>query len=515
MEFTSDRNMVEEIFGKVVQTMQENNRDTEEVNANLDDLGQALNKFIKTSEKNALELREIELEKRRQKEDEPTFVIDGLGKLMDEPGGFFGTFLGVIGFFFRGLLAFFVEGFSTALRPFGIFGKIFNAQDPDKGLGRLRFRLMLGMERMRNFFTNSERLTRLFAPLTAFIEKTNRIFSSIIGTKNVDMLNKFFRNSRGLLGWFSGMGAAIGGFLGRAFPILTGVIAAFDGLQEGFGIFTDKESTFEKFKKKGASDFDAFMVGLIDGTLVGVLKFFTFTIGGLADLASLILLSPLRLFEREKGGLLDDIITFSFIDFFDDISEKIRQFFIFDSTGTMAYLERLFYDMEQGIIDFFSQIIDIMTTPVTEFFDLDLSGVNDAIRYLMNLPEALAMGMLGAANIFGEGTFSERFNTAFREVMEGEFFPKKGLGMKFEMINEQGMEVRRGSLIDPNNANNPDLLPLFNETGEELFAPQDIFIVNNDFSNSNNDNSQNSSGGFFGFLGDFNPFSNNETTRAQ
>ena len=202
MEFTSDRNMLEEIFGKVVQTMQENNRDTEEVNANLDDLGQALNKFIKTSEKNALELREIELEKRRKKkEEEPTFVIDGLGKLMDEPGGFFGTFLGVIGFFFRGLLAFFVEGFSTALRPFGIFGKIFNAQDPDKGLGRLRFRLMLGMERMRNFFTNSERLTRLFAPLTAFIEKTNRIFSSIIGTKNVDMLNKFFRNSRGLLGF--------------------------------------------------------------------------------------------------------------------------------------------------------------------------------------------------------------------------------------------------------------------------------------------------------------------------
>lgn len=37
MEFTSDRNMVEEIFGKVVQTMQENNKDTEEVNANLDD----------------------------------------------------------------------------------------------------------------------------------------------------------------------------------------------------------------------------------------------------------------------------------------------------------------------------------------------------------------------------------------------------------------------------------------------------------------------------------------------
>ena len=75
--------------------------------------------------------------------------------------------------------------------------------------------------------------------------------------------------------------------------------------------------------------------------------------------------------------------------------------------------------------------------------------------------------------------------------------------------------MRRGSLINPDNVNNPDLLPLFNETGEELFAPQDIFIVNNDFSNSNNDNSQNSSGGFFGFLGDFNPFSNNETTRAQ
>ena len=512
MEFTSDRNMVEEIFGKVVQTMQENNRDTEEVNANLDDLGQALNKFIKTSEKNALELREIELEKRRKKkEDEPTFVIDGLGKLMDEPGGFFGTFLGVIGFFFRGLLAFFVEGFSTALRPFGIFGKIFNAQDPDKGLGRLRFRLMLGMERMRNFFTNSERLTRLFAPLTAFIEKTNRIFSSIIGTKNVDMLNKFFRNSRGLLGWFSGMGAAIGGFLGRAFPILTGVVAAFDGLQEGFGIFTDKESTFEKFKKKGASDFDAFMVGFIDGSLVGFLKFLTFTFGGLFDLASLILLSPFRLLEREKGGLLDDIITFSFIDFFDMISEEIRQFFIFDSTGTMAYLEGLFYDMEQGIIDFFSQIIDIMTKPVTEFFDLDLSGINDAIKYLMNLPEAVAMGMLGAANIFGGGTFSERFNEAFEKVMAGAF----PTTMTFETINEQGMEVRRGSLINPDNANNPDLLPLFNETGEELFAPQDIFIVNNDFSNSNNDNSQNSSGGFFGFLGDFNPFSNNETTRAQ
>ena len=512
MEFTSDRNMVEEIFGKVVQTMQENNRDTEEVNANLDDLGQALNKFIKTSEKNALELREIELEKsRKKKEDEPTFVIDGLGKLMDEPGGFFGTFLGVIGFFFKGLLAFFVEGFSTVLRPFGIFGKIFNAQDPDKGLGRLRFRLMLGMERMRNFFTNSERLTRLFTPLTAFIEKTNRIFSSIIGTKNVEMLNKFFRNSRGLLGWFSGMGAAIGGFLGRAFPILTAAVAAFDGLQEGFGVLTDKESTFEKFKKKGASDLDAFMVAFIDGSLIGFLKFLTFTFGGLFDLASTILLSPFRLLEREKGGLLDDIITFSFIDFFDMISEEIRQFFIFDSTGTMTYLEGLFYDMEQGIIDFFSQIIDIMTKPVTEFFNLDLSGINDAIKYLMNLPEAVAMGMLGAANIFGGGTFSERFNKAFEKVMAG-VFPTT---MTFETINEQGMEVRRGSLINPDNVNNPDLLPLFNETGEELFAPQDIFIVNNDFSNSNNDNSQNSGGGFFGFLGDFNPFSNNETTRAQ
>lgn len=511
MEFTSDKNMVEEIFGKVVQTMQENNKDTEEVNANLDDLGQALGKFIKTSEKNALELREIELEKRRQKEDEPTFVIDGLGKIMDEPGGFFGTFLGVIGFFFRGLLAFFVEGFSAALRPFGIFGKIFNAQDPNKGLGRLRFNLMLGIDRVKNFFTNSERLARLFSPLTAFIEKTNQIFSTIIGTKNVDMLNKFFRNARGLLGWFSGLGAAIGGFLGRAFPILTAVIAAFDGLQEGFGVFTDEESTFEKFKKRGASDFDAFMVGLIDGSLVGIMKFFTFTIGGLLDLASLILLSPLRLFEREKGSFLDDMINFSFIDFFDMISEEIRQFFIFDSTGTMAYLERLFYDMEQGIIDFFSQIIDIMTKPVTEFFDLDLSGINDAIKYLMNLPEAVAMGMLGAANIFGGGTFSERFNEAFEKVMAGAF----PTTMTFETINEQGMEVRRGSLINPDNVNNPDLLPLFNETGEELFAPQDIFIVNNDFSNSNNDNSQNSSGGFFGFLGDFNPFSNNETTRAQ
>ena len=146
----------EQVIDKLVGTLQEQNKESKELNAELSSLGNYFNRFVAMQEVNALEAEEKRLDDKKKLDDRlAKFEFKGLSDELKDNGVFKG-FIGGLSFIFMGFLGLLRGLFESAFSSFPSaleFSIVyFNYKIPIKTFGFVRFKLMEFFEKIGNFF---------------------------------------------------------------------------------------------------------------------------------------------------------------------------------------------------------------------------------------------------------------------------------------------------------------------------------------------------------------------------
>jgi len=439
----------EQVIDKLVGTLQEQNKESKEKNAELSSLGNAINRFVAMQEVNALEAEEKRLDDKKKLDDRlAKFEFKGLSDELKDNGVFKG-FIGGLSFIFMGFLGLlrglFESAFSSFPSALRVFNSIFQLQNPDKGFGFVRFKLMEFFEKIGNFFrTVTKNLFSPFGKITNLVQSSTKL---MVGPKGFKAMGDFFKGISKFFGIFGKLGFALGQTLGKLFKPLTVAIAFFRAV---FSV----PASFERFME----DFDGniFMSVLMtfrNAVVVFVREFIAMFVGGILDLLKLIVRSILRIFVSADSDIIKAIDSFSFADlirdiitFFDDLFvgliKGMYDFFtgkleidfgqvfagILPNIGPMMTEEgkKFFMGVADTIKQFFTDSLNFIGDQAKKIFDRlvafkdrTIERIKGIFDYLLKLPMAFFEGVKAAANIFGEGTVGTRFTSAFNDVMVG------------------------------------------------------------------------------------------------
>ena len=425
-------------------TLEDQNKTDKETNAVLSSFGDVFKKFIASQSVNALE----EEEKRREQGEDLGNTISklefkGLGDELKDSGGIFKGFVGglslIVAGFFGFLQAAFEDLFSFTSSTRRLFLMTFQLKDPNKGLGFVRFQLMLLFEKIGNVVRSIFSL-KTFEPLRNLFTNIGSLTKGLLGEKSFSKVSKFFQGVSKFFGIFGRIGFAIGQTLGRLFKPITIAIAFFRGLDA-------MRDTFGSLTEEGVNPILAGMGALLDGLFVGIKEFVAMFVGGLLDTLKFFTVDLLaRLFIPDEK-IKNDILNFSFADGFRFIFDKIKEI-VFGFFGSISELMDNFNITKLDFISPFSMIKKLVSSfmenfgdSISDFFTNSIEFISDRIHnafrnitelarravdkikgtldYLLKLPMAFFNGITAAANIFGAGTVSDRFNKAFDSTISG------------------------------------------------------------------------------------------------